>query len=992
MPIITVNPSDPAVSGVRAAIRQAVQAAKYEATDGELAAVYEQSEMAYVASLFWAQNVAAVKWQLYDLNGDVLTLPKAGEPVKRPLSLHEYMLIRFLSTPSLSRCLYNLEMSYRFFGRALAYRAYNDAHLLKEIRYINPLHYSPYINYATNELLGFRLSQIEPGMEQRITLLTPDEAFYYHGFSFRDYYDGVASGEVAFYDAFSGSDLSIFVRSVLLNYAVPVLAIQRTQDDQGNYWAYKETTPEGEVVAGDKAVLSDFLNSKFKGAENAGRVLVTEGRYEYNQLSSTILKDMDIGTLKTGLRENISLAFQINQEFFIPGQTTYAELQGKIRLWQDLQFSPHIDDYAQTLTEQIVNTYLPGYTVKPDRQAYLYESQEAKERALDAQLKSARIDLYEATRRTSNEVTPPEWMRGLYWVDGIGYMPESEVSTAWKYKLTVAQSVYWGEEIWKRPVPQPVDPNQVVPDNTGGQPVADAQTQAQAEGQALPAAFDPTKDTPNLFVALSLANNPDLMGLQQQVKSLNPSEECTWNEPNDFHVTLLTAPQVDESALRGFMDALKALPVPDLNLRVGSLGSFDAVGEHSMHFNIPLNSDLLDYQEAVYELAQEHGIPCSSFSNPESYAPHVTVGYSPNHMKRIPYRSKLKLQPKGVYANHGDKTLWESWQTDVQPPPVPPTKALPPRIPQPVYDELEILARKSNLKPFVPEHVSMAVALRAYHLLEVDMLMRGKDAKHNASARFAALKAYYQQLTHGTKSIQSTRLDYEGEVEDMLKAAVKGNVTKAAFTAVMFGAIEKYGYQAFQDGLTDGGATDAELSDDDLLKIGELTDSQRQYVQGIADAIYADDTVTLDEVTNKATMWFNKSIYPFYSAGIKSAASNGVFEWVLGTAEEHCASCKALAGQRRRYNSWARRILPKSDKLACKGFQCTCLLVPTDLPATRGNFPIWQVGIKHDHSHEDVTVTPFNYAIKALAGDEDVMDWFNPVQRRYELTVTKGVA
>lgn len=208
-----------------------------------------------------------------------------------------------------------------------------------------------------------------------------------------------------------------------------------------------------------------------------------------------------------------------------------------------------------------------------------------------------------------------------------------------------------------------------------------------------------------------------------------------------------------------------------------------------------------------------------------------------------------------------------------------------------------------------------------------------------AKVNGAALKAW---VASGVplKSIQSTRLDSEQAITDLLDKAVEGDVRQAAFVTRMMSIIRGYGFQAYRDGLKAGGVND-EMDEDDIAQAERLAQEQRRYVNGIASQIYEDDKVTTEETEGRASMWFSKSIYPFYLLGLESASANLAVMWVMNARKENCVSCQALDGQVRRIKYWMSTIIPKSINLACSGYNCGCVLTPTDRPISRGKLPNW---------------------------------------------------
>lgn len=81
------------------------------------------------------------------------------------------------------------------------------------------------------------------------------------------------------------------------------------------------------------------------------------------------------------------------------------------------------------------------------------------------QLDAGVISLGQYQKMTGQKVTPG--FDDLYMFGGLP-VPADEVPNLWKYKQTIAPSVYNSELITGEPLPQPVDPTQVIPDGAPG--------------------------------------------------------------------------------------------------------------------------------------------------------------------------------------------------------------------------------------------------------------------------------------------------------------------------------------------------------------------------------------------------------------------------------------------------------------------------------------------------------------------------------------------
>lgn len=189
------------------------------------------------------------------------------------------------------------------------------------------------------------------------------------------------------------------------------------------------------------------------------------------------------------------------------------------------------------------------------------------------------------------------------------------------------------------------------------------------------------------------------------------------------------------------------------------------------------------------------------------------------------------------------------------------------------------------------------------------------------------------QMADSTKAIQATRIDFELAFEDLL--AARKELSERSMAARLRALLRQHGYFAFQDGLEDGGVKDGVLDDEDEAEFARILASQNTYVNNFAkDAAALSDA----QAAVKPEMWW-KSVELFYDAGRRSADRNGMYEWVLGATEEHCADCTRLNGQIHRMKDWVRKQwTPKSDRLECGGYFCDCRLVKRENVRAQGKF------------------------------------------------------
>lgn len=461
---------------------------------------------------------------------------------------------------------------------------------------------------------------------------------------------------------------------------------------------------------------------------------------------------------------------------------------------------------------------------------------------------------------------------------------------------------------------------------------------------------------------LTVPNHPDLISLQNRVKQLVGVGQCEWNTPDDFHVTLINMPVITDEQIASLVAALEEIDVPDMNLPVGSLGVFDNVGQHAVHFKLRRNADLLDLQSAAHDTVDALGIPMSSFSRPEQYKPHITVGYAADKMRPVTFNSKIKVKAASFCLKSGDEILFERPLGDAPKPDAEPEQPAQKSEPEPQSIHEEALQELDAWQKKAKNTGAIKAAETFTTYLIRDEVAEGiRLALREAGDDKAAVKTVFENARTiiSIKAIQATRIDFEDAFSDLLSDAMNGKVTRRQWQGRMRSMIETYGYKAYIDGLRDGGVDDDPDSDDSST-INSLVRAQGEYITGLADRLFKDETTISTALADqKAPMWYNGSVAPFYSAGLLAADKNGMYTWVLGNTEEHCKTCKRLDGQKKRYKTWDKSNLiagTVGQSTDCKGYQCDCKLVRVAGKSSPGVLLDWQ-HYEHVHS-EDVHTEP----------------------------------
>jgi hypothetical protein len=189
------------------------------------------------------------------------------------------------------------------------------------------------------------------------------------------------------------------------------------------------------------------------------------------------------------------------------------------------------------------------------------------------------------------------------------------------------------------------------------------------------------------------------------------------------------------------------------------------------------------------------------------------------------------------------------------------------------------------------------------------------------------------------KDYASTERAFIQDVTDLLMSASKTNtyLDRRAFGVTMRSFLKNYGVQAYKDGMAQGGVYVDTLDPDDNSDATRVFIQQSQYINGLADDVYQDKTITPANAYARAQMW-GKSLQQFNDAGVMSADANGMYEWIIDPFNENCVTCSRMANQVHRLKTYnARQIYPRSSNLVCGGWKCGCYLIRTSEKA-RGRF------------------------------------------------------
>jgi RNA 2',3'-cyclic 3'-phosphodiesterase len=122
---------------------------------------------------------------------------------------------------------------------------------------------------------------------------------------------------------------------------------------------------------------------------------------------------------------------------------------------------------------------------------------------------------------------------------------------------------------------------------------------------------------PRLFTGIELPS-----AVRQQLASLKaPLPGVRWLEPENFHLTLRFAGDIDNPSAREFAEELARIEMPAFSLRLSGLGVFGSKDPHTLWAGVEPNPLLSTLAQANETAARHSGLAI----NRRKFTPHVTV-------------------------------------------------------------------------------------------------------------------------------------------------------------------------------------------------------------------------------------------------------------------------------------------------------------------------------------------------------------------------------
>lgn len=130
---------------------------------------------------------------------------------------------------------------------------------------------------------------------------------------------------------------------------------------------------------------------------------------------------------------------------------------------------------------------------------------------------------------------------------------------------------------------------------------------------------------PKQFFNIPLANNPDLVALQDYLKTKLPADgSVQWQDPSTFHITLVVVDNVSDD----ISEIAVPSNLPSFGLGAEFIDSLSTPDGYAIVLEVQRSPQLTYLQAAIFYELRARGIETSTFSWPGIYRPHITLAIS----------------------------------------------------------------------------------------------------------------------------------------------------------------------------------------------------------------------------------------------------------------------------------------------------------------------------------------------------------------------------
>lgn len=198
----------------------------------------------------------------------------------------------------------------------------------------------------------------------------------------------------------------------------------------------------------------------------------------------------------------------------------------------------------------------------------------------------------------------------------------------------------------------------------------------------------------------------------------------------------------------------------------------------------------------------------------------------------------------------------------------------------------------------------------------------------------------YKELSEkeNTKT-KNTMQKYRKKMEEIVGLLYSNDdYLLSTFYLSMYSLIDKEYKESWYEGMALAGLQIEEISDNEKLAMIQAINEAQSYIEKLGNDIIEEKNSkdgSINKLEKRLNMWAN-GLLKVKNLALLYSSSDPKLMFVEGDTKEKCDDCISLNGKVKRASIWMKMSkYPQSPSLACKGINCGCRFVPTELSLTR---------------------------------------------------------
>lgn len=583
------------------------------------------------------------------------------------------------------------------------------------LRWLNPLAVEPYVEYGAVQYFEYMA-------EADYIRFETNELGYHHTFNPRDDVRGLGAVQLSLEGVNIERSIAEYIQAFFDNDATPGGVISGRQ---GMDWLDEEDAEQ---------VIRDWEDQN-SGSGNAFKVALLPYALQFEKFDNSPPQNQS--EMEESLVKKIHAAFMVPMSMTGAGGVSDPLSAGSTMTAQKAQF---FEEYTEPTARELERYYnavifpwlCPGCELIFDTESVRAMVEQTKERVEMFSFVYDRGAMSRNELREKSGLEPRDEFEMVF-IPGLGLVPESKIGIIAEITLERLQNEATAASFpggFNPSMPLIMSqPNQIVPP-----PLPSSSSRSVPGPRPIPTHLLSSTNSVN---GKSSVGNPSgaVIGQFSEIQNLStildlfqeqfpPNSRVRWTPVENLHVTLVYSTLIDDQDYEMVFQEIQGQVSPQ-EVQVASVDIFKQDDSDVLVLLLGVSDELKTIQEKLFSEFKRLGVPLSVFSEPETWTPHVTLGYGhPGIFDDL----DLSVSGLSLVMDHitfSRTSYYPQMSINMDKSPELNGKVAVVNYINDVYQELKrweqfVLKRvgKSEPRPFEPEHIPIGVAREIQDMLD----------------------------------------------------------------------------------------------------------------------------------------------------------------------------------------------------------------------------------------------------------------------------------